>query len=38
MLDSQKYNIKKSHKNYNIYMKLALKIGSLLFFLQGNSL
>ena len=32
-LDSQKYNMKKNHKNYKkLYMKFALKIGS---FLQG---
>ena len=27
-LDSQKYNIKKNHKNYLKNMKFALKIGS----------
>ena len=31
MLDSQKYNMKKNHKNYKkLYMKFALKIGSFL--------
>ena len=30
-LDSQKYNMKKNHKNYKkLYMKFALKIGSFL--------
>ena len=35
MLDSQKYNIKNTKQNksqkHNIYMKFALKIGSLFF-------
>ena len=38
-LDSQKYNIKekKSHKNYEIYILFALKIGSFFFFAKYQS-